>query len=136
MTMPRRNASPFLGLHTHRFKENPEEMKFARAWAKNNEDGKTLAYLLDKNNGSGGRLETPSVRDQIVAATVIQWLGSPVGQCFLEDLGYNKAGIAALMVLKYLDEEGDSNGRCHICRSSPCDKTCRLSAALKAGGLK
>lgn len=75
-----------LGLHVHRFKENPEEKKFAEAWEDQNKHGKNLAYLLDQ---SGSNMpSSPSVRDEVVAATVIQWLGSPVGQAFLRDLGY------------------------------------------------
>lgn len=71
------------GLHTHRFKDNPEEKRFAQEWAR---QGNTLAYLL----GNGVTPAEPSDRDAQVAATIIQWLGSPVGQCFLRDLGYEK----------------------------------------------
>jgi hypothetical protein len=74
------------GLHEHRFKENPEERRFAEAWAKQNEDGKTLAHLLDANGRSWP--PDPSDRDYEVAATVVQWLGSPVGQRWLEKMGY------------------------------------------------
>lgn len=72
------------GLQQHRFKDNPEEARFARAWHRQ-QAGKTLAYLL--GNGKDPS-EMVSARDNDVAATVIQWLGSPVGQAFLEDLGY------------------------------------------------
>lgn len=72
------------GLNTHRFKDNPLEQIFAREWAKQ-QQGHVLAYLLtfqrnepDYNNVSD--------RDATVAATVIQWLGSPVGQAFLRDV--------------------------------------------------
>jgi len=77
------------GLHTYRFKENPEEKRFAEAWADQNRLGSTLAYLLDPKSGIF-RPPEPSDREHEVAATVIQWLGSPVGQCFLRDLGYEK----------------------------------------------
>lgn len=76
----------FKGLHTYRFKENPEEKRFAEAWAKNN----PLPWLLDERRLQTGRPEDPSDRDTVVAATVIQWLGSPVGQAFLRDLGYRR----------------------------------------------
>ena len=62
------------GLHTWRFKSNPEEERFALAWEKSNKEGNTLAYLLDTLQK--GIPLTPSVRDQEVAATLIQWLGS------------------------------------------------------------
>ena len=78
------------GLHTHRFRDNPEEKAFADKWAEQNQYGSNLAYLLDPKHGCGQRPVEPEVRDHIVAATVIQWLGSPVGQAFLRDLGYEK----------------------------------------------
>jgi hypothetical protein len=80
------------GLHDYRFKQNPLEKKFAMAWEKQNvsaftdkPDGKgTLDYLLAKDcNLPAGEV---TARDREVAATVIQWLGSPVGQSFLEDI--------------------------------------------------
>jgi hypothetical protein len=43
----------------------------------------TLDYLLAKDcNFPNGEV---TARDREVAATVIQWLGSSVGQCFLRD---------------------------------------------------
>jgi hypothetical protein len=81
------------GLHTHRFKQNPEEKKFAQAWEKENEHGKLLAYLMTEGDQ---RYVVDATDDQkLVAATVIQWLGSPVGQNFLRDLGYVKTKDAA-----------------------------------------
>lgn len=77
------------GLHTHRFKDNPEELAFAEEWDNQNVYGKTLAYLLDPEQGSGCPPK-PEKREIVVAATVIQWLGSPVGQGFLRALGYEK----------------------------------------------
>ena len=77
------------GLHHHRLKGNPEEKRFAEEWMKENRQGKILAYLLTCGDQHGRPLE-PSDRDHTVAATVIQWLGSPVGQNWLKDLGYTK----------------------------------------------
>src|SRR5262245_28520044 len=79
------------GLQTHRFKNNPEEKRFADAWLERNKYGNHLAHLLDERSIHGGSPPTPSDRDYVVAATVVQWLGSPVGQIFLRDLGYEKA---------------------------------------------
>lgn len=72
------------GLHEYRFPQNPEEERFARAWEKEG----VLHYLLS-THGSNKPVD-PNDRDAVVAATVIQWLGSPVGQDFLEKLGYVK----------------------------------------------
>ena len=80
-----------IGLNAARLRperENPEEVRFAKAWQKHNEQGCTLDHLLDPI-GSGRPAESTE-RDTMVAATVIQWLGSPVGQFFLKELGYEK----------------------------------------------
>jgi hypothetical protein len=79
-------------LHQYRFEQNPNEKSYALVWEDRNlnvvtgyPDGRgTLDYLLaeDCNSPSG----EVSERDREVAATVIQWLGSPVGQGFVEDV--------------------------------------------------
>ena len=79
------------GLRQKRFKNNPMEKAFAVAWEKQNlslydkPDGRgTLDYLLAKDcNRPHGEVTD---RDREVAATVIQWLGSPVGQCFVKEV--------------------------------------------------
>jgi hypothetical protein len=73
------------GLHQHRLKQNPEEMRFAEAWEKFCRGGH-LEYLLSPDNS---RL-IPTKRDVVVAATVIQWLGSSVGEFWLGELGYER----------------------------------------------
>jgi len=70
------------GLHQFRFRDNPRERRFADEWNRQNEVFRTLDYLL----GDGLNPAEPSTRDRLVAATVIQWLGSPVGACFLRDV--------------------------------------------------
>lgn len=76
------------GLHMYRFRDNPEEKRFAEAWEQANERGSILDHLLDMRNAHIGRAPSASARDRTVAATVIQWLGSPVGQAWLRDIGY------------------------------------------------
>jgi hypothetical protein len=80
----------YKGLHTHRFDRNPMERAFAEAWqdlCENRATGFTaswetgLAQLLRQGEANF----SPSPRDYRVAATVIQWLGSPVGQDFMEE---------------------------------------------------
>ena len=81
MTLYMKNA----GMSQYRFKQNPLEEKFAVAWDRM-QHGRyhTLDYLLAKEpNKPSGEV---SDRDRMVAATVIQWLGSPVGQSFLRDI--------------------------------------------------
>ena len=81
------------GLNTHRFKDHPDEKAFAEKWQKLQVDGKYLAHLLDNRPVQTGHPPTPTDRDFVVAATVIQWLGSPVGQLFLNDCGFEKKEI-------------------------------------------
>lgn len=82
------------GQHAWRFKREPEEKRFATAWdAINQPEGMpgthTLSYLLaEPLNHMYPIAPTPDQRK--TAATVVQWLGSPVGQGFLESLGYKK----------------------------------------------
>lgn len=73
------------GLQTYRFNNNPKEFIFATEWEKMCDRGH-LEWLL----GKGKWAQDVTERDAQIAATVIQWLGSPVGQGFLRDLGYEK----------------------------------------------
>ena len=70
------------GLNQYRFKENPLEKAYAEQWEKDNKECRTLEYLLLANHPNGEVTD----RDREVAATVIQWLGSPCGQSFVEDV--------------------------------------------------
>ena len=71
------------GMHQYRFKQNPLEERFAVEWERHNEQGRTLDYILAKDNNRPNS-DDVTERDRLVAATVIQWLGSPVGQEFIE----------------------------------------------------
>ena len=73
------------GLSQNRFKNNPLEKKYAVAWEKQNIAHDTLSYLMAKDCNRP-QYEEVSKRDREVAATVIQWLGSPVGQSFIEEV--------------------------------------------------
>jgi hypothetical protein len=71
------------GKSLHRLSSNPLEKAYHDAWLEHNDQpyGGTLAYLL----GDGNRPSCDfTERDAEVAATIIQWLGSPVGQRFVE----------------------------------------------------
>lgn len=76
------------GISPYRFKDNPLERAFAEAWDEHNSRGKysTLQYLMSPDCSGGNPPTECSDRDRLVAATVIQWLGSPVGQDFLMDV--------------------------------------------------
>ncbi len=73
----------FRGVSPHRFDSNPLELAYALAWQrKNNGSTSTLAYML---NGQDCPAE-PTARENEIAATVVQWLGSPVGSAFVRDV--------------------------------------------------
>jgi len=76
------------GMSQYRFDQNPIEESFAIEWEKENSsrDGRSvLDYLLAEYcNCPRGEVTD---RDRQVAATAIQWLGSHVGQSFLENVG-------------------------------------------------
>jgi len=69
-------------LRRYRLDSNPIEKIFAEKWEQWQSIGNTLAYLLNKENNSDWI--NVSQRDATVAATIIQWLGSPGGQSFLD----------------------------------------------------
>jgi multisubunit Na+/H+ antiporter MnhG subunit len=82
----------YKGLHAHRYPSNPREHRFAETWQRFNEkcscmttgaSETVLASILHTGDTVSPRI--PSDRDFEVAATVIQWLGSPVGQDFLRE---------------------------------------------------
>ena len=77
-----------VGLHAHRLDpraDNPREIAFAGQWAKENEHDRPGTQ---SSVGNILRTLVPDAgqRDATVAATLMQWLGSNVGMCFLCDV--------------------------------------------------
>jgi len=74
----------FQGLSSNRYKNNPLERIFAEEWQKENTKlavrNCTLDYLLSEDQNS---LDIQDDETHQKIATIIQWLGSPVGQGFL-----------------------------------------------------
>lgn len=81
----------YRGKHTHRYKDNPLEKAFALAWQEHNDHHLVLAALLSDGKQSL-RPSDPAQPDYDIANTVIQWLGSPVGQNFLIEVLKTKHG--------------------------------------------
>jgi hypothetical protein len=83
------------GLHAYRLKDNPLEQKFAEAWDKENNRPYSATNLIDwlMDPGDHSMPEEASERDKVVAATIIQWLGSPVGQSFVEGVLESKTSV-------------------------------------------
>ena len=72
-----------VGLNEHRFKDNPAERIYANEWKKRQDyPNSTLGYLL---YGQDTWRHAVTQEDATAAATIIQWLGSPVGQGFIEE---------------------------------------------------
>lgn len=79
----------FQGAHAYRLSSNPKEKLFADAWQKQNGSPRFGRFTMLEQLLSSGGGKTPaevSKRDEMIAATIIQWLGSPVGSCFLRDV--------------------------------------------------
>lgn len=102
----------FQGMSPHRYQDNPLEKAFAAAWQEANDQTRpgmvhsTLAYLMDENNR--GRPNPPlTQRDWLVANTVIQWLGSPIGQGFLKDVLKRQTDSARLFRQDLMVDAGD-----------------------------
>jgi len=77
------------GLHQYRFSTNPLEEKFAEAWEKLNtrphSGGNCVDSIVSKDWNNP---EYATDREIEICASVIQWLGSPVGQKFLREVGF------------------------------------------------
>ena len=72
------------GLHAYRLKPeqgNPREVAFAEQWEIENNQGNVLDWLC----GDGSKKSVASMRDIVIAATVVQWLGSNVGISFIQE---------------------------------------------------
>ena len=83
------------GTNQHRLNQNMLEKVFADEWREmNSREGRgygTLEYIMaEKPNYPNGEV---TQRDAIVAASVVQWLGSPVGQSFIETV-LHKASLS------------------------------------------
>lgn len=75
-----------IGLNTNRLIRERFEAAFHLKWNEYNKNNGVLRHLLEENvpHVNGG-LAIVTQRENQIAATVIQWLGSSVGQCFIRD---------------------------------------------------
>lgn len=95
--------SKWRGLHEYRFKDNPHEQIAAELWRR---DRHILADLL--GDGTFGGRHHVEDREHQIAATLMQWLGSPVGRSWLREL--NEA-FAMEDDNQFYDRHPDSTGR-------------------------
>jgi hypothetical protein len=84
------------GMSAYRYKDNPLEEEFALAWQHENDlpnVGGTLDYLMQPERAAiGVRPDVATPEQRLTSCTIIQWFGSPVGQCLLEKVLRTKAG--------------------------------------------
>lgn len=82
------------GLHSGRYRREPMERAFAEAWQEfclSSVATKGQPTFLDYLLTTDQRNPLPvSDRDRLVACTVVQWLGSTVGQQFLLQVGSDR----------------------------------------------
>lgn len=88
----------FLGKSIHRLRDNPREKIFSDAWVEENKPAnyplKKYSLLEQLLSDDGGKTKAGvSDRDEMIAATVIQWLGSPVGFSWLRGVMRNLAAF-------------------------------------------
>jgi hypothetical protein len=87
-----------VGISAYRLRpslNNPREVVFAEQWADRNENKSYRRHgvleVLIASQSDGGVFRNITQVEATTAATVVQWLGSPVGFEFLEDC-LNKCG--------------------------------------------
>lgn len=113
---------------------NPRERSLAEDWNKINTSDplgwSLLDHLLDENEdptlnfGSNRIVKGCSERDHLIAATVVQWLGSNVGQGFLER-ATAKADAAYVEWRKKYDERQRAE---HLAAQRRASALCRARA--------
>ena len=97
-----------VGLHANRLDpraDNPREVAFARQWAKENDHDECTRCSA----GNILRTLVPDAkqRDATVAATLMQWLGSNVGMCFLGDVIHDSPEVRRWILSRWPNAEAD-----------------------------
>lgn len=73
----------------HRFEKNPQEKKFVYEFLKqHNQSVDPDLIVFGHPNNSMSPKDYLSDREKDIVISVIQWLGSPVGQSFLDSCGF------------------------------------------------
>ena len=87
-------AKSLAGLYARRLdpaQNNPREIAFVEQWDREHEDSDLLSLLFSIEDTTWNfsrrwlELGPPTTRDRIAVVTAIQWLGSNVGFCFLQE---------------------------------------------------
>lgn len=80
---------------THRFEQNPQERLFVETFVKNylQIDERLLEGIIFgwANSAQTIPKDNLSLRELNIILNIIQWLGSPVGNSFLQECGFDKS---------------------------------------------
>jgi len=79
------------GNKTYRHKQNPEEKWFHDSFVSQHGDRDMAAIVFEPNDRGTAPSEYLTPREESIVISTIQWLGSPVGQNFLREMGYEKS---------------------------------------------
>lgn len=78
------------GNKVYRHKQNPEEKRFHDEFIREHGDRDMSAIVLEQNKTGTAPSRYLTPEEEKIVISAMQWLGSPVGQCFLRDMGYEK----------------------------------------------
>ena len=78
------------GNKTYRHKQNPEEKRFHDEFIMQHGDRDMSAIVLEPNETGIAPSRYLTSEEEKIVISAMQWLGSPLGQSFLRDMGYEK----------------------------------------------
>ena len=74
-----------VGRSEHRLSTNERELTFSQAWKREQERSHILQWLLCASMDQQTQDRDLTQPEATCAATLMQWLGSPVGFCWLDE---------------------------------------------------
>jgi len=94
------------GNKTYRHKDNPEEKRFHDNFIKDIcHDNMMSAIVFEPKDGGLSPSRYLTEDEEKIVISTIQWLGSPVGQSFLREMGYVKKPEAPKKVMTDNDRQ-------------------------------
>jgi hypothetical protein len=94
------------GFKTYRHEQNPEEKRFHDNFiADICHDDMQSAIIFEPKDGGLAPSELLTPRENKIVISAMQWLGSPVGQSFLREMGYEKQPETPKVVMTDKDRE-------------------------------
>ena len=77
----------------YRFKNNPKEQEFVEKFWKEYGKYPLMEQIVFGTDERGLSKDNLSEREELIVLSTIQWLGSPVGQGFLNSCGFELKAI-------------------------------------------